>query len=147
MLNSKKYNIKIADTIQTNEDTEPFTFTSFSRHSHPEQHTGAIRVKCLAQGHRLFSPSQLGDLNQQPCGYKPNTFNHSVTLLAKIFLSHTPDRCTEMCCFTGSAIVVWHPWSTLGLSTLLKGTSTDFHLVGSVFQPATFRLLTQRYNH
>jgi hypothetical protein len=54
MLNSKKYNIKIADTIQTDEDTEPFTFTSFSRHSHPEQHTGTIRVKRLAQGTDFF---------------------------------------------------------------------------------------------
>ena len=26
-------------------------------------------------------------------------------------LSHTPDRCSEMYCFTASAIVVWHPWS------------------------------------
>ena len=30
-----------------------------------------------------------------------------------------------MCCFTGSSIAVRHPWSKLGLSSLLKGTSTD----------------------
>ena len=31
------------------------------------------------------------------------------------------------CCFTGSAAVVRRPWSKLGLSALLKGTSTDFY--------------------
>lgn len=36
------------------------------------------------------------------------------------------DRCSEMCCFTGSAIVVQHHWSKLGLNTLFKSTSTRF---------------------
>ena len=41
----------------------------------------------------------------------------------------TLDRCIETRCFT--AIVVWHPWSKLGLSALLKGTSTDFYFDSS----------------
>ena len=36
------------------------------------------------------------------------------------------DRCSEMCWFTGSAIVVQRHWSKLGLNTLLKGTSAHF---------------------
>ena len=44
-----------------------------------------------------------------------------------------------MCCFTGSAIVVWHPWSKWGLSVLIKRTSTDFIPYGlRYFNPKPF---------
>ena len=52
-------------------------------------------------------------------------------------LSHTPDRCSQMCCFTGSATVVQCPWSKLALSALLKGISTDF-------SPCQLRSLNQQ---
>jgi hypothetical protein len=37
-----------------------------------------------------------------------------------------------MCCFTGS-VIVEHPWSKLGLSALLKGTSAGFSPCQLVF--------------
>jgi hypothetical protein len=52
------------------------------------------------------------------------------------YLAHTPDRCSEMCCFTGSAIVVQHTRSKLGLSALLKGTVR--------FSPCRLRYLNQQ---
>jgi hypothetical protein len=53
-------------------------------------------------------------------------------------LSHTLDRCSEMCCFIGAARVVRRHWSKLGLSALLTNTDQCFYLVSSVFEPATF---------
>jgi hypothetical protein len=53
-------------------DYTPDTLSIQLHLSHyPDQLTGPIRVKCLAQGriNRLFKPSWLGDLNQQPFGY------------------------------------------------------------------------------
>ena len=38
-------------------------------------------------------------------------------------------RCSEMCCFTGSAILVQPTWSKLGLS-LAQRHRQIFHLVG-----------------
>ena len=48
----------------------------FCRCSCLAQHTGTIRVKCLVQWTlNYFSPSKLGDSNQQPFSYWPNTLN------------------------------------------------------------------------
>ena len=66
-------------------------------------------------------------------GVKSNTWKpcdwgvryHSITN-KHVLLSHTPDRSGEMCCFTGSVIVIRRPWSKLGISALLKGTSAYF---------------------
>ena len=33
-----------------------------------------------------------------------------------VLLSHTPNRCGEMCCFIGPAMVVQRPWSKLGVA-------------------------------
>ena len=48
-----------------------------------------------------------------------------VKISKDVVLSHTPDRCSEMCYFIRSDIVV-RSWSKLGLSALFKGTWTDF---------------------
>ena len=36
-------------------------------------------------------------------------------MIVRFFATYTPDRCSEMCSFTGSAIVVQRFWSKLGL--------------------------------
>lgn len=51
--------------------------------------------------------------------------------LIKKFYCHIPDGYCKMCCFTGSAIVVWRPWIKLGLSRHQQ----IFHLVFSVTGP------------
>jgi hypothetical protein len=57
------------------------TFESFSRCSYPEQLTGPIRVKCLAQGYRqIFSPSRLWDSNQLPFSYWSNALKGSAAM-------------------------------------------------------------------
>jgi hypothetical protein len=43
-------------------------------------------------------------------------------IIYELFVTY---RCSEMWCFTGSATVLWCPWSKLGLNALLKDTSTD----------------------
>ena len=53
-------------------------------------------------------------------------------------MSHTLDRCSEMCCFIGAARVVRRHWSKLGLSALLTNTDRYFYLVSCVFEPETF---------
>ena len=47
------------------------------------------------------------------------------------FSSYTPDKWREMCCFTGSAIVVGCTWSKLGKMPCSRAHQQGFQLVGS----------------
>ena len=63
-----------------------------------------------------------------------NTFYSHNKMYKYVLLSHTPDRCSEMCCSTGSAIVVRCSWSKLGTSTDFPLGPLGFHLVNSGIQ-------------
>ena len=54
-----------------------------------------------------------------------------IQIITTVLLSHKRERCSEMCCFTGSAIVVRHPWSKLGLSS--RAHRQIFHLNSTVY--------------